>query len=526
MNQLPIKAPTLDMTDDEQVQQHQADQFAVQVFDGEHNAIQTGRLIIRFVDSYSQRHHEQSLNDWLVAELHQYPTIWQDDADLIATAHEIIISITVANEAKTALYRHVDQGKSRDSWIAERIESGAKQAGVVKVGEYAAGIDCALADANHQLSQRVFNQDGAVSTNPHLHGLLAESDIANQFNIRATTSGSTIRAEVLNETGWNSHDIVLKDGAGNVIENIQIKSYADTKQLIKNLKHHDGYPDGTTIVVHEDQVAQVQQEFPHRKVTSQLDVDDVSVDMPSRAELKQLQENAQLRAEIREYDWNEVNRIQVAKRIGTQALAGAAIVAGMQGARILGRRVWNAIMGQDNPPLNEDMREFFTSSIKSSAHVGVQVAVSGAVVVAVKNGLLGKLLRSTPAGRIANSVYIGMENAKLLYQYAKGELSGAETLDAMANVSCSALAGLMGAGFGAIKGAAFGTVLGPIGSVLGGLIGGVVGGIAGSSIGELVYAGGKSIVKTAAHVLTGIAQGIKHVASGIARVFNPARWFA
>ncbi|PQJ97289.1 hypothetical protein CXB77_02825 [Chromatium okenii] len=525
MTQSTSATNDFELLNDEQVQQQHANQIAVQVFHGEENAEKTGNLITTFVDSYSRQRHELPLNEWLTSEFRLYPMIWQDDAEIITTTNEIIVSVTAANEAKTALYTHLDKNKSRDSWLAQRLEMGAKQAGVINVGEYAAGIDRALTDANDQFRERVLNQDGTISINPHLHGLLAESEIANQFNIRATTSGSTVRAEVLNETGWNSHDIVLKDAAGKPIENIQVKSYADTEQLIKNLKDHKGYPEGTTIVVHEEQVQRVQEEFPDRKVTSKIEVDDVAVDMPSREELKQLQEDAQRDAEIREYEWSEVNRVNVAKAIGKQALAGAAITAGMQGARILGRRIWNSITGKENPSVNEDLQEFFESSVKSGANVGVQVAVSGAVVVAAKNGWLGALLKNTPAGRIANIVYVGMENAKVLFKFATGELSGEEALDAAGNVSCSAIGGLMGAGYGMAQGAALGAIFGPIGIAVGGFVGGVVGGMAGSTIGEAVYAGGKAIVKTAVSVMKSIAEGVKNVVTSVASALNPLNWF-
>jgi hypothetical protein len=526
MTQATSENTALELLNDEQVQQQHANQLIVQVFNGDANAEQTGTLITRFVNSYSRQRHELPLNEWLAAEFRLYPTIWHDDAEIEATTREIIVSVQSANEAKTALYAHLDKGKSRESWLAQRIESGAQQAGVVTVGEYAAGIDRALTNANDQFRGRVLKQDGSVSTNPHLHGLLAESEIANQFNIRAAASSSTVHAEVLNETGWNSHDIVLKDAAGNPIENIQIKSYADTDQLIANLKEHGGYPEGTTIVVHEDQVQKVQKELPDRKVTSTIEVDDVTVEMPSREELKRLQEDAQLRDEIREYEWSEVNKINVAKSIGKQALAGAAIAAGMQGARILGRRILNAITGKENPSANEDLQEFFESSVKSSANVGVQVAVSGAVVVAAKNGWLGALLKNTPAGRIANIVYVGMENVKVLFKFATGELSGPEAIDAAGNVSCSAIGGLMGAGYGMAKGAALGTIFGPIGIAVGGFIGGVVGGMAGSTIGEAVYAGGKAIVKTAVSVIKSIGEGVKNFVSEVASALNPLNWFS
>ncbi|MBV5311527.1 MAG: hypothetical protein JZU59_19315, partial [Chromatium okenii] len=163
--------------------------------------------------------------------------------------------------------------------------------------------------------------------------------------------------------------------------------------------------------------------------------------------------------------------------------------------------------------------------VKSGANVGVQVAVSGAVVVAAKNGWLGALLKNTPAGRIANIVYVGMENAKVLFKFATGELSGEEALDAAGNVSCSAIGGLMGAGYGMAQGAALGAIFGPIGIAVGGFVGGVVGGMAGSTIGEAVYAGGKAIVKTAVSVMKSIAEGVKNVVTSVASALNPLNWF-
>jgi phage tail tape-measure protein len=208
--------------------------------------------------------------------------------------------------------------------------------------------------------------------------------------------------------------------------------------------------------------------------------------------------------------------MNIAKEIGKKALIGAAISIIFQGSRILGRRVWNSVTGKQNQTANEDLKEFFESSIKCATNVGVQVAVSGALVVAIKSGWI-KALQNTPAGQLANITYIGLENAKCLFKLAKGEMTADEALNAMGNTTCCAIGGIYGAIEGAALGAEIGalTTLNPVGIAIGSFIGAVVGGIAGSAIAEPLYKGSKAIVKTAAKVIESAWQGTKAVAKGV-----------
>ena len=481
-----------------------ADRTAEDVFGSEDNARNTAGLVTSFVSSWERHKHEKTPAAWLTDEFRRYPDIWTGEEEIVSTANEVVANVEQANADKASLHAHLDAGKSKASWLAGKIEQGATAAGAANVGDYAAGIDKALKTANDQMLEAVSTQSGAINMNPNLDGFIAEQHHADTFNLDAAAKGSPLRAEVLGNQGKNSVDVVIKDGDGNIVRRYQSK-YGQDAEATRDLFEKGDYR-GQRKLVPSDQEGDI------RKSTDRIEVDGVHSKPLTKDEAKRQQEQAQQEQEIRQYEWNDVNRIEIAKSIGKQALVGAGIACGFQGARILGRRLWNFLRGKENPPASEDLRVFFESSVKSAGHVGAQTAVSGAVVVAAKNGWINAL-KHTPVGKIVGIVHVGMENAKVLFKLAKGELNGEEALDAMGNCTASAVGGLVGAGKGAAVGSVFG---GPVGAV----IGGVVGGIAGSKIGEAVWEGGKAIVKTAAKVVKGAVEGTVNAVKGAVEWFT------
>jgi hypothetical protein len=486
-----------------------------ELFQNEENVQKTGNVIASFVDSYSRHKHELPLDVWLNQEFGKYPHLWESDAQRIQTATEIIQAVQLRHNNKLDLEAHLEKGKSKESWLAKKIEQGASAASVVNVGEYAQAIDTALETANFEMADKIFNQsldideNLVVSASRQLHGFIAESDLANQFNLNATALNSGLRAQVPSVTTLNSPDVVITDATtGNILESIQVKLYEPNERglnnLIKDIEHHDYSK--MTLMVNKEHVATLREKFPDLKITSDYERAGIKMEMDSYEAYKKLQIKVQLKAETKQYQWNDATRIGIAQEIGKKALAGAALNAGFQGARILGRRVWNALTGKQNQSANEDLQEFFESSLKGAKNIGAQVAVSGGLLVAARSGWI-EALKKTPAGEIANIAYVAMENAKCLYKFAKGEMSATETLDAMGKTNASAIGGIAGA----IEGAAFGSAFGPVGT----FVGGVVGGLAGSSIGEAVYQGGKAIVKTAAKVVKSVYEGVKTTAKSI-----------
>jgi len=503
------------LTTDE-YQQEIANKISVEVFQTEENAEKTTGVISSFVQSYEQHKNEQSLDEWLISEFKKYPSIWQNEEEINSTAVDVISTVTLLNQTKTELYSHLEKGKSTESFLAKKIEAGAAASSVAHVGTYANEIDKVLAQSNAKNWDAITRKDGLISQSINLDGFIAEHHHVNTFNIDAAAKGSAYRAKVLEplpgETyGKNSMDIGIYDENNKLVRRYQSKYGADPDATEGLFRKGDNDYRGQRKLVPEGHGTE--------NSTENIEIDGVSSKPLSKEAAKELQKKAQLEFEAKQFEWNEVSRIAITKQIGKQALMGACITAGMHGSRILARRAWNSLTGKINPSESEDLKEFFESSISSATQVGVQVAVSGGLVVAVKNGWLGQFIKNTPAGRIANIAYIGLENAKVLYKFCKGELSKEEALDTMGLTTTTSIAAIALAVKGAGFGAALGTVFGPVGVVIGGFAGGVVGGMAGSSIGQAAYEGGKVLAKAgynmAKSIVTSVSDGLKAVGSSI-----------
>lgn len=475
-----------------------ADRAAEEVFGGEDNAHRTAELIAAFVASWERQKHEKSPADWLREQFERHRHVWTSDEERVSTANEVVASIEKAHEAKASLQDHLERGKSQASWLASNVERGATVAGASGVGEYARRIDEALENANTEMLRTLSTQGGAVNMGRNLDGFLAEQHHVGTFNLDAATKGSPLRAEALRSQGRNSVDIVVKDGSGKIIRRYQSK-YGQDADATRALFDKGDYRGQRKLVPSG-------QEGDIPGSTDRIEVESIRSTALTKEDAVRQREARQIEQEVKTYEWNDVNRIEVAKSIGNQALVGAGIACAFEGATTLGRRLWNSLTGEPNRPLSEDLQAFFESSVRSSARVGAQTAVTGAVVVAARNGWINAL-RNTPAGVIAGVVHVGIENAKVLFKLFNGELNGEEALDAMGTTTAAAVGGLVGAG----KGAAAGALLaGPVGAA----VGAVVGGIAGSKIGEAVWEAGiafvktaKSVVKTATSVVAAVVEG-------------------
>jgi hypothetical protein len=517
---LPSSDPLPHHADAEIAEDALADLSANQL-GAETDLVSAGDTLTSFLASYRAQPDGQSLENWLAAEFAKYPSLWDERESAEAAAADVVASITYANEAKASLAEHLDRGQSRANWIAAKMEKAATAQATLKVGDYATTIDKALEQANAENWRVLLRQDGGISQCLNLDGFIAEQHHVGTFNVDAAAKGSAYRARVLEPGpgeayGKNSVDIGIYDGNGKLVRRYQVKYGADGNATTTLFEKGDYR--GQRKLVPEGQGDAVQGS------SETIEIDGVTSAPLSKEEAKELQRRAQEELEARQYDWNQASRIDIAKQLGKQALIGACIAAALQGARVLGRRVWNRLTGKANAPLNEDLKEFFDSSLTSCGHVGLQVAVSGALVVAIKSGWLGKALKNTPAGRIANIAFVALENAKVLFKLGKGEITREQALDAMGNVTVTCVLSLAASAAGAELGAAIGCVFGPVGAVVGGFIGGLAAGMAGGAIADKVYQGGKTVARAALDmaksVHAAVTDGAKAMARSVSSVFS------
>lgn len=140
-----------------------------------------------------------------------------------------------------------------------------------------------------------------------------------------------------------------------------------------------------------------------------------------------------------------------------------------------------------------ERREILKFLVTSGTNTGLRSAVAGALKVGAERGMLPIITRATPAAILTGLATLGIENSKIAYNYARGELNGWQAIDNAGRISTSTIYAL---GFG-VKGAAIGAasfaVIPLAGPFIGGLIGGVVGNILGEKLGNFSYERAKSL---------------------------------
>ena len=466
-----------------------------------------------FVSDYVKKPSEVTDKQFLIKKFENYPALWENQKEIEQTAADIVDLVYAYEQNHNELNEHIAQGKRRESWLSKKIEQGSTTSGVVNVASYAKSIDTAVDNANNAMIKSIHNLNGSVNQNPNLDGLIAEQHHASTFNIDAAVKEKSFTAETLESNGKNSVDVVIRDARGNIVRKYQSKYGKDTETTESYFEKGDYR--GQRKLVPKGQGKDIKNanekiEFTDYKSKKSETIESTPL---SKEEAKLKQEKAQHEGKIDEYTWNNANKGIIAKHIGRKAALAAGLAVGFQGARIAGRRIWNWATGKENQSVEDDVKEFAESSIKSGASAGITVATSGALTIAARSGWLGKLLMKTPAGHIAAAACVGIENVKVLYKFSKGELTGEEALDHAGRSTCSVVGSLAIGTKGASMCAAIGSTLGPVGTAIGGIAGGIIGGIAGSTVGEAVYNGGKKIVSTVVKSIKAIASNLKKVAA-------------
>lgn len=110
-------------------------------------------LIGDFVESYEHRPDGQDYKDWLKDEFVRRSKTWASENELLQDYKQIVDYAEVVTANYKEFREHIDQGKSAASWIAEKMESGAKALGI-ETSQYAQSIEEAMQKANQEVSEQ------------------------------------------------------------------------------------------------------------------------------------------------------------------------------------------------------------------------------------------------------------------------------------------------------------------------------------------------------------------------------------
>lgn len=461
-------------------------------------------IVEDFVESYEQN-PDRPVEEWLSEKLQaELPDKTQEEVQNMAK--EIVESVRTFESTKESLSETVATGRSKESWFAEQVKTATSRMSVEQTVQYLQSLDNAVNTANESLTRTIMTQAGQVSQNPSLNGFIAEQEHVQSFNMNAAARGSEYRARVLEPNGQgyakNSVDMVIEDANGKVVKRYQAKYCRDAEATQKAFEHGDYR--GQQSLAPEEQI-----EHMTRKATDHMEAPDGTCSNPLTKERA-----VQMQEEARSGKWNDKNwnnyktkdiAVGIGKQAGQAALLGAAIGASTEVVEKLwkGEKIEGKVVAK--------------KALEGGADFGVKAAITGAIKAGAEKGVIKCIPKGTPAGAIANVVFVGVENAKILYKYGKGKITGSEALVKMEEITVSAAGGMIAMGYGVAKGGAIGMAVGgPVGAAIGGFIGGTVAYMAGSAAGKVVVAARRKVTSAAKKAVSSIVRTAKSTGSTVA----------
>ena len=178
---------------------------------------------------------------------------------------------------------------------------------------------------------------------------------------------------------------------------------------------------------------------------------------------------------MRNYDTTEA-AMRISK---SAALSGMGSIALTTGFTLIGK------MMQGNLKLNQT--KMLNMVLKTGADNGLRTAVGGALKVSAERGLLPMLSRATPARTLAAITCIGVENMKIIYKYAEGNISALEAMEQAGKVSTACVFSIGFGIKGAVIGAAAFSVIPIAGPIVGAILGEMLGNVVGGQVGTVAY---------------------------------------
>lgn len=463
-------------------------------------------VIGEFIHDYRAKPSSISDDAWLAAELARHGC--QNASESTA----VIEGIRAYCDSRDELARRIERGESRTRYVHDSLAAGAKASGVAEITTYANNVDDAVSRANEMIWKTLHTKSGAVNQAKTVYGNLFEAEIAGSAAINQAANESALTTEQLRENILGGADTQVVDSAtGEIVSQQQMKVY-DTAEATANAYIEGGYAArGQCLIAPADQVESIRQLHPDIEVYASIDGhgNGITVDQIKKEAL-----NAQENGIVHERGWWDADIGLVSKHLLGKTVESGVLAMGIQAAAVLGKRICNCVVGKPNKTVEEDLQTFAEDAIKAGAAAGLTTAVSGGLVVAARNKLLGAALAEIPAGGISAVACAAIENVKVLGALGRGEITSEQALDKAGDNTCALLGSMaVGTEWGA-AGAAFGTAVLPgVGTAIGSVVGFVAGGAVGHTGGHAIYQGATRAVSAVERFVSNVASSIENAVS-------------
>lgn len=455
---------------------------------------------------YKEKKEDVSDKQWLQTFLQtELPNISAEEAAV--DAQEILDTIVVYDENLASITSASEKGVAKSTWLENHLQQASVGVAVSQYGDMLQSLDNILTYKNMELSDALKRSaDGHIKMSPNLDGNIAEHMIASTAELSAFAQGKPIKVEVRDVFTSNSVDVRAINLDTGHYQNYQLKFGQDAKATIALIER--GNYDNQRIVVPAEQLPEIQAYFnakgSQKTITDHIDAFGCKGKSFTKADMKELQNKVQKDGLMPTMDYNNYNTkdlaMAVSKNTGVLVLQAAAVTTGLAIAS-------KAFNGE-----RIDGDELIETALSTSCDTGLKMVASGTMQVAVRRGLIRCIPSGTPAHVIVNTVCVGIENAKIAYKVAKGEISVQKGLDLMRCTTTSMIGGLLCSAQGFVIGASLAAwvpIIGPVLSVVTGLVGGMVGYAAGAKVGEMVCSAGTKIATAAKTIAKAMTHTIK-----------------
>ena len=376
-----------------------------------------------FVQAYFEKNADITDQEWLKALLKE-KELEIPEEELNQYSSDLVGSVKSFSETLRSLEQSRNEGKTVAEWLQAKVQESGKEIAVEQLHQLNECMEQAAARALRNIKA----EDEHQAVNPSLMNVSAEQHLIDSFNENAVADGGQFEAEIDYPAvdaryGHDLFDVVIKDKfTGRRLENYQIIRGKDLQETIDLVA--ETTPAGQTIIVPEEMLEEIQEEFPFREFAARLGGTEL---VSSVSKALGIKDTVDLLTKSPILEKIVTDPAETISEIADKTFSAGVFANGLQ-------------QGLDRLLSNQEVEEFSASGLLEKALLsentdGIKTAAAGALALAVHKGLVSVLPKDASPVVVADLASVGVENLKMFSKIADGAMSFDESIEHMGNMN-------------------------------------------------------------------------------------------